>query len=52
LWVEFITAHANGELVNPKTSMPFNKENNFEGGPKFPLACEIFKWLGGILEYN
>lgn len=50
LWVEFITAHANNDLINSKTNMVFNEEKNFDGKPKFLLAQEFFKRLGGILE--
>ena len=51
LWVEFVTAHAVGELVNLDTKDKFNKSEKFkQNQKKFLLHCEFFKRLGNMTD--
>lgn len=50
LWSRFITAHSNGELIDPDTRKKFNEQKNFNFGPKFQLHREFFKRMGNLSE--
>ena len=50
LWSQFITAHCNGELIDPDTQKKFNEQKRFDYGPKFQLHREFFKRLGNLSE--
>jgi hypothetical protein len=50
LWVDFITFHSNGELIEPDIPKKFNKNKKFDFGPRFQLHHEFFKRLGNLNE--
>jgi hypothetical protein len=48
LWVEFIKAHNNGELIDLNTGKKLNDSKRFDYGPKFQLHSEFFKRLENL----
>src|SRR5450759_456536 len=50
LWAQFITAHSNGELIDPDTMKKFNEPKKFDYSPRFQLHREFFKRLGNLSE--
>jgi len=47
MWSEVISSNAHGELIDPKTLLPFNKRVGWKLESR-NLTHEFFKWLGNF----
>jgi hypothetical protein len=50
LWLDFITFHSNGKLIDPDMQKKFNENKRFDFGPRFQLHREFFKRLDNLSE--